>query len=54
MVVLYVGDPKTAITIVSRRAFLKFIPVMSNIQRMDLPANTPKIPVGAGLLAKAM
>jgi hypothetical protein len=30
-----VGDPKTALTIVSHRAFLKFIPVMSNIQRMD-------------------
>jgi hypothetical protein len=32
-----VGDPKTALTIVSHDAFLKFIPVMSNIQRMDVP-----------------
>jgi hypothetical protein len=32
-----VGDPKTALTIVSHRAFLKFIPVMSDIQRVDAP-----------------
>ncbi|CDF97173.1 hypothetical protein BN844_4676 [Pseudomonas sp. SHC52] len=30
-----VGDPKTAFTLVSRRQFLKFIRVMSGIQRMD-------------------
>jgi hypothetical protein len=36
-----VGDPKTALTIVSRRAFLKFIPVMSHIQRMDALRQTP-------------
>jgi hypothetical protein len=36
-----VGAPKTALTIVSHRVFLKFIPVMSNIQQMD------EIPVGA-------
>jgi hypothetical protein len=35
MVFSLVGDPKTALTIVSHRAFLKFIPVMSDIQRMD-------------------
>lgn len=32
-----VSDPKTVLTIVRRRAFLKFIPVMSDIQRMDVP-----------------
>jgi hypothetical protein len=35
MICSLVGDPKTAPTIVSHRVFLKFIPVMSNIQRMD-------------------
>jgi hypothetical protein len=47
-----VGDPKTALTIVSHRAFLKFIPVMSDIQRMDVAAGSSQIPVGASLLAK--
>jgi len=49
-----VGDPKTAITIVRHRDFLKFIPVMSNIQRMDVASKAPPIPVGASLLAKAV
>jgi hypothetical protein len=49
-----VGDPKTAITIVRHRFFLKFIPVMSNIQRMDVTLRGPEIPVGAGLLAIAV
>jgi len=35
MICSLVGDPKTAPTIVSHYAFLKFIPVMSNIQQMD-------------------
>jgi hypothetical protein len=48
-----VGDPKTALTIVSHRAFLKFIPVMSNIQRMDAHQSDAIHPVGAGLLAMA-
>jgi hypothetical protein len=30
-----VGDPKTALTLVSRRIFLKFIRVMAGIHRMD-------------------
>lgn len=30
-----IGDPKTVLTIVSRWVFLKFIPVMGDIQRMD-------------------
>jgi hypothetical protein len=34
-----VGDPKTATTLVSQWIFLKFIPVMSNIQQMDVPPN---------------
>jgi hypothetical protein len=48
-----VGDPKTAITIVSHYGFLKFIPVMSNIQRMDVPQSDTEIPVGASLLRAA-
>jgi hypothetical protein len=32
-----VGDPKTGLTIVSERRFLKFITVMIDIQRMDKP-----------------
>jgi hypothetical protein len=34
-----VGDPKTGLTIVSERRFLKFITVMIDIQRMDKPLN---------------
>jgi hypothetical protein len=49
-----VGDPKTATTIVSHRLFLKFIPVMSNIQRMDVALPGPEFPVGASLLAMAV
>jgi len=44
-----VGDPKTAITIVSHWDFLKFIPVMSNIQRMDAPFEYTANPCGSEL-----
>jgi hypothetical protein len=43
-----VGDPKTGLTIVSQRRFLKFITVMIDIQRMDRALLAP-IPVGAEL-----
>ncbi|MNF75933.1 hypothetical protein D3C84_580270 [compost metagenome] len=46
-----VGDPKTVPTIVSHPAFLKFIPVMGDIQRMDARPPDTDIPVGASLLA---
>jgi hypothetical protein len=49
-----VGDPKTALTIISHRAFLKFIPVMSDIQQMDAYQPDTETPVGASLLAKAI
>jgi hypothetical protein len=49
MVFSLVGDPKTALTIVSHRAFLKFIPVMSDIQRMDAPQPIHRNQCGSGL-----